>query len=77
MNRPSELARLGSNFDRALADAIAGQTPEAAQRVLDALERGHYEVQVEGKPPTITLRIAGDVLLEANLYPEPKDARLN
>jgi len=77
MNRPSELARLGSNFDRALADAIAQQEPLVAERIMAALERGDYEVQVEGKPPTITLRISGDTLLACHLYKEPTDAPLN
>ena len=72
-----DLAEFGSHFDRALAHAIAQQEPGAAERIMAALERGDYEVQFEGKPPTITLRISGDVLLEAKLYREPADARLN
>lgn len=77
MNRLSEMARLGSNFDRALADAIAQQTPNAKARILAALDRGDFEVAVDGTPPLITLRISGDVLLECQIYPERADVRSN
>ena len=78
MNRPAaEMARLGSNFDRALASAIAQQASGVAERILGALERGDYSVEVAGTPPVIVLRIAGDVLLECFVYEEPADVKVN
>ena len=74
---PSDLARFGSHFDAALMDAIAQQEPRLAQRLLGELNAGNYEIAVDGKPPIVTIRIGGAVVLEAHLYPEPKDARLN
>ena len=73
----SDLAQFGSRFDAALMDAIAQQDPRVAQRLLGELNAGNYEVEVDGKPPIVTIRIGGAVVLEAHLYPEPKDTRLN
>ena len=74
---PWDVARFGSAFDAALIDAIAQQDAEVGRRLLGELRAGNYEVSVDGKPPIITVRIAGSVVLEAHLYPEPKDATLN
>ena len=76
MNR-WDVARFGSNFDAALIDAIAQQDPDVGRRLLTELRAGNYEVEVNGKPPVVTVRIAGSVVLEATLCPEPKDAALN
>lgn len=75
--RPWDVARFGSNFDAALIDAIAQQDSDVARRLLGELRAGNYEVAVDGKPPIVTVRIAGSVVLEAHLYPERDDARLN
>jgi hypothetical protein len=72
-----DVARFGSAFDAALIDAIAQQDPDVARRLLAELRAGNYEIEVDGTPPTITVRIAGSVVLEANLYQEPKGVRLN
>ena len=44
--------------------------------MLGELHAGNFEVEVNGKPPVVTVRIAGSVL-EATLYPEPKHVGLN
>lgn len=75
--RPWDVARFGSNFDAALIDAIAQQDPDVGRRLLGELRAGNYEIEVNGKPPVVTVRIAGSVVLEAQLYPEPADVRAN
>ena len=74
---PSDVAQFGSRFDAALMDAIAKQEPTVAQRLLGELRAGNYEIDVDGKPPVVTVRIGGSVVLEARLYSEPQDARAN
>ena len=74
---PSDLAQFGSRFDAALMDAISQQDPHVAQRLLGELNAGNFEVEVEGTPAIVTIRIGGAVVLEAHLYPEPTDVKLN
>ena len=74
---PSDVARFGSIFDQQLMDAIAQQDPHVAQRLLGELRAGNYEVEVDGTPPLITVRIGGAIVLEAQLYPKSEDEQLN
>lgn len=74
--RNHDLARFGSLFDEQLISAIAQQEPHVAQRLMAELRAGNYEVTVD-EHHVLSVRIAGSVLLEAQLYPERKDARLN
>lgn len=74
---PSDVAQFGSRFDTALVDAIAQQEPHVARRLLAQLNAGNYEIAVDGTPPIVTVRIGGAVILEAHLYPESQDAKLN
>ncbi len=72
----SDLAQFGSIFDQQLMAAIAAQEPHVAQRLLGELHAGNFEVEVSDTK-IITVRIGGAVVLEAQMYKEPADARLN
>ena len=72
----SDAARFGSIFDQQLMDAIAAQEPHVAQRLLGELHAGNFEVEVSDTK-VITVRIAGAIVLEAQMYKEPADVRLN
>lgn len=76
MTRPEDLAQFGSIFDQQLMTAIAAQEPHVADRLLGELRAGNYEIEVSDAN-IITVRIGGAVVLEAHLYPEPPDAKLN
>lgn len=77
MTRPEDLAQFGSIFDQQLMAAIAAQEPHVGDRLLGELRAGNYEINVDGTPPIITVRIGGAVVLEAQMYKEPADVRLN
>jgi hypothetical protein len=77
MTNPQDLAQFGSIFDQQLMDAIAAQEPEVAQRLLAELHAGNYEISVDGTPPVITIRIAGAIVLEAQVYRQPDDVQNN
>ncbi len=72
----SDLAQFGSIFDQQLMAAIAAQEPRVADRLLGELRAGNFEVEVSDTK-IITVRIGGAVVLEAQLYTQPADARLN
>ncbi len=72
----SDAARFGSIFDQQLMDAIAAQEPHVAQRLLGELHAGNFEVEVSDTK-VITVRIAGAIVLEAQMYKEPADLALN
>ena len=72
----SDLAQFGSIFDQQLMAAIAAQEPHVAERLLVELRAGNFEVEVSDTK-IITVRIAGAVVLEAQMYKQPADVRLN
>ncbi len=76
MTRPDDLAQFGSIFDQQLMAAIAAQEPQVAERLLGELRAGNYEIEVSDAK-IITVRIGGAVVLEAQMYPERADVRLN
>ncbi len=76
MTRPEDLAQFGSAFDQQLMAAIAAQEPHVGDRLLGELRAGNYEIEVSDTK-IITVRIGGAVVLEAQMYKEPADVRLN
>ena len=72
-----EMARLGSRFDRAHSPGDRATRAARCPPHPESPRPGDYSVEVDGAPPTITLRIAGDALLECHIYDEPKDVQAN
>ena len=75
MTDPGDLAQASDVFLSQLAYALAQQDPDVAARLEREFWAGNYELARDGA--TLTLRIGGVVVLEATLYPEPHDVKLN
>jgi hypothetical protein len=74
---PAAFTQAGDRFTEQLVYALAMQKREVAERLLAEMEAGNWELTVDDERALLTLTVGGVTLLEAQLYREPKDVRLN